>query len=202
MIGKNILIVEDDAIIAEDLKDILLSAGYVVTGVAANAKRAEELLSFRLPDLVLLDITLKQNSTGIEVARMINMKYQVPFIYITSYSDQQTMDEAIVTEPIGYIIKPFQSKDIIPTVRLALASNSNQKNNIPSITSINNRLLKPLSPQEYSTLALICRGKTNPEIAEELHISVNTAKTHIKRIYVKLNVDSKLTAVRAVMRMQ
>jgi len=186
MKGQNILIVEDDAIIAEDLRDILESAGYNVTGVASNADKAVELLQFRLPDLVLLDITLKQNSTGLDVARVINKEYHIPFIYITSYSDQRTVDEAIGTDPAGYIVKPFQSKDILPTVRLTLSTiRTSHWQLIPSIEAINNVLSKAITPQEYAALSLICEGKTNPQIAMDLNISVNTVKTHIKRIYTK-----------------
>lgn len=203
MIAHNVLIVEDDAIIAEDLRDILESQGYNITGVASNADRAIELLNFRLPDIVLLDITLKQNSSGLDVARAINKEYHIPFIYITSYSDQKTVDEAIGTDPSGYIVKPFQSKDILPTIKLALSTHvSKVARSFPSMDKVNNLLTKPITAQEYATLILICEGKTNPQIAETLFISVNTVKTHIKRIYTKLRVDSKLTATQWVMKMR
>lgn len=199
MIAHNILIVEDDAIIAEDLTDILESGGYNITGIASNLDRAIELLNFRLPDIVLLDITLKQNTSGLDVAKAINKDYHIPFIYITSYSDQKTVDEAIETDPAGYIVKPFQSKDILPTIKLALSLHVNsEEKRIASIDKINGLISRPLTPQEYNALLMICEGKTNPQIAEALFISVNTVKTHIKRIYTKINVDSKLTATQWV----
>lgn len=199
MEGNKILIVEDDAIIIEDIKDIIEAEGFVVTGIASSESRALKLLDRRLPDLVLLDITLKENTTGIQLAKIINLEYKIPFIYITSYSHKQTLNEAINTDPRGYIIKSFLAKDIVPAVRLALSSvKSASSNQTPSIESINKSLAKPLSPQEYKVLYLICEAKSNPEITQILFISVNNVKSHIKSIYNKLGVTSKVDAINAL----
>lgn len=199
MKGAKILIVEDDAIIAEDLRDIVESAGHTVTGVAPTVERAIALLKFRLPDLVLLDVTLKQDGTGMDVAREINKTFKLPFIYITSYSDPSTVDEVVSTSPSGYVVKPFQSKDILPVISLALSNFHKANDIVPPIEILNSTLDKPISAQEYLVLTEICTGKANRDIADALSISINTVKTHIKRIYMKLNVDNKIAAMQAVM---
>lgn len=91
------------------------------------------------------------------------------------------------------------AKDIVPAERLALSSvKSASSNQTPSIESINKSLAKPLSPQEYKVLYLICEAKSNPEIAQILFISVNKVKSHIKSIYNKLGVTSKVGAINAL----
>jgi len=200
--NENILIVEDNAIIAEDLADILEEAGYNILGIAETAERAIELIKFRMPDLVLLDITLKNDKTGVDVAKVINKDYDLPFIFITSYTDKQTLAAAITTKPQGYIVKPFESKDILPPVQLALATfKKSKEKGIPPIEAINLKLNQQITSQEYEVLKGIFQGQTNPEISAELFISINTVKTHIKRIYTKLEVDSKVKAVQALMKM-
>jgi len=193
-----VLIVEDDAMIAEDLQDILIDAGYNVIGVAHNFKKAKDILEIREIDLAFLDVTLSDDSTGIEVANFINEKYEIPFVFLTSHSDADTVKDVVSTNPGGYIVKPFKEKDIVPAAVLALANAKNiYKETFPTIERINSKLTVHLSNQEYKVLQMIWKGKKNAEIADTLFLSVNTIKTHIRRVFTKMNVNSRVAAISA-----
>ncbi len=121
--GKiKILIVEDELVIAEDLKDILEELGYVVCGIAISAREALILIEEQSPDLALLDIQIKGGKDGIELAAEINEQYHLPFIMLTSYSDMQTLNRAKEVYPYGYLVKPFNEKDILVCIEVAMAN--------------------------------------------------------------------------------
>lgn len=196
-----VLIVEDDAMIAEDLQDILIDAGYDVVGIAHNAKKAQDILSIRNVDLAFLDVTLSGESTGVDVANFINEKYKIPFVFLTSHSDSITLKNVVDTNPGGYLVKPFKEKDIVPAAVVAMANYMKKSDDVfPSIDAVNIKLMVGLSDQEYKVLQMIWEGKKNIEIAAILFLSINTIKTHIRRIYSKLNVNSRVAAVNAVMK--
>ncbi|MCF2496718.1 sigma 54-interacting transcriptional regulator [Dyadobacter chenhuakuii] len=113
------LIVEDEFIVANDLGIILQQAGYEVCGVAASAEEADELLQKVNPDLVLLDIRLGGKRSGIDIARKLKTK-NVPFVFISANSDQETLEEAKRTDPYGFIVKPFRKKDLLVAIDIAL----------------------------------------------------------------------------------
>ena len=126
--GKiRILIVEDESIIAEDLREILESLKHHVVGVAYSAKRAVEMLEKEKPDLVLIDIILNGLEGGLYIANLINEKYGIPFIFVTSHADHATLEKARSTRPAGYIVKPFGEKDIFAAIEIALFNYSNQQ---------------------------------------------------------------------------
>jgi len=116
-----ILIVEDEQIIARDIKECLLDLGYDVTYPAASTgeeaiKKAEE----TQPDLVLMDIVLKGNFSGIESARQIRESFDIPIVYLTAHTDENTLDVAKLTQPYGYILKPFKVEELKTTIEMAL----------------------------------------------------------------------------------
>ncbi len=115
-----ILIVEDELIIAEDLKDILESLDYEVCGIAISAREALQLLEEHAPDIALLDIQIKGGKDGIELANDINEQFKIPFIFLSSHADAATLERAKQVKPFGYLVKPFQEKDIHTTVEMAL----------------------------------------------------------------------------------
>lgn len=200
MVKTKILIVEDEAIIAQHIEDILEENGYAVVGVAHNMEKAIRLINFRSPDLIILDITLSDESTGIDLAHYINKHSRTPFIYLTSYSDSETVKAVINTNPVGYIAKPFKEKDLLPAIQLALAKKKKEGNlNLPEVNKINSCLKTNLSTQEHLVLTEIWKGKKNIEIAEELFLSNNTIKTHIRRLFEKLDVNSRVSAIKKVL---
>lgn len=114
-----ILIVEDEAIVAKDLENMLRSLNYEVCGVAASGEAAVRLAEAARPDLVLMDIVLQGDMDGIEAAGKIWERLSVPVIYITAYADKTTLSRAKVTEPFGYIIKPFNERDLQTVIEMA-----------------------------------------------------------------------------------
>lgn len=115
-----ILVVEDESIVAKDIQNTLIRLGYDVPATASNAVSAFQKLEDIQPDLVFLDIKLKGDIDGIQIAEKIKHNYDIPVIFLTSFVDKGTLDRAKVTEPYGYIVKPFNESDLQTTVEMAL----------------------------------------------------------------------------------
>ncbi|MFA7688399.1 MAG: response regulator transcription factor [Moheibacter sp.] len=111
-----VIIVEDELLIAEQLEDVLTANDCTVIGVAENLEKASNLLKLK-PDFVFLDIQLKNNENGIDFGNTLNQK-GIPFIYITANTEVETLKEAVQTNPISYISKPFKSNDVIAALEL------------------------------------------------------------------------------------
>ncbi|MCP4440854.1 MAG: response regulator transcription factor [Aureispira sp.] len=118
--AKKILIVEDEVIIAEDLAGSLEDLGYEVIGPADNASDTLKLIKKNTPDLAILDINLNQPIDGVQIASILRQDYQVPFVFLTAFSDASTLDRVKKTNPYGYIVKPFDEADLQVTITLAL----------------------------------------------------------------------------------
>jgi DNA-binding LytR/AlgR family response regulator len=116
----NIFIVEDESIVAKDIQNNLIKLGYNVVGIANNGKEAIALIKELVPDVVLMDIMIKGELTGIEVAEQIKKIVNVPVIFLTAYADESTLSRAKVTEPYGYILKPFKEIDLHSTIEMAV----------------------------------------------------------------------------------
>jgi len=116
----NILVVEDESIVAKDIQQSLIKLGYNVVGTASTGQKALTLVEEYLPDLVLMDIMLKGDMNGIETAAHVKAKHNIPVIYLTAYADEGTLSKAKVTEPYGYIIKPFKEVDIHTSIEMAI----------------------------------------------------------------------------------
>lgn len=125
-----ILIVEDDVLIAEYLKDILLEYDCYEIRLAHNTEDALKLIKSLKPDVILLDIRLDIGQEGIQIAREINDKFRIPFIFLTAHSDQETIKSAIETNPVTYLSKPFNNADVFAAVNLALKKNATINNSL------------------------------------------------------------------------
>ncbi len=117
-----ILIVEDELIIAEDMRELLEGMGYDVPYVAMNLKEGIEAIEKYRPDLVMLDIMMGGRPSGIELARYIRSNYDLPFIYCTSHADKATVEEAKATKPNGYLVKPFNAEELYSSIEIALVN--------------------------------------------------------------------------------
>ena len=194
----NVLIVEDEPMVAEDIATALNNIDFKVSAVVYTEKAALEELQHNTPDIALLDINLKHGSEGIQIAELINRLYQIPFIYLTAYSDKVTLQLAQHTEPAGYLVKPFTEKNLFATLQLALLNHGKKiKNNfsLPPLEKINEKLIARLSDREYDLLAKIFEGSTTKQMAAQLFIAVSTVKTHIRNIYLKLDVINRSAAI-------
>ena len=119
-----ILIVEDESIVAIDLKKTLQNLNYEVIDIARTAEKAIKLSLEKIPDLILMDIMLEGEMTGIDAALEIRKHKDIPIIYLTAYANQSTLSQAKVTEPFGYILKPFDEKNLLSTIEMALYKHS------------------------------------------------------------------------------
>ncbi|MBN2110430.1 MAG: response regulator [Methanosarcinaceae archaeon] len=120
---KKILVVEDENVVALDIKKRLTTLGYVVPSIAASGKDAITKANGLLPDLVLMDIRLKGEIDGIEAAQQIKTQLGIPIIYLTAHSDEETLNRAKQTEPAGYIMKPFEEDDLRTIIEVVLYKN-------------------------------------------------------------------------------
>lgn len=134
--GPNILVVEDERITAEDIKSGLECSGYNVIDMVASGKEAIESAGKLQPDLVLMDIKLKGKMDGIEAAGQIKLKYDIPVIYLTAYSDEYTLTRAKATEHSGFVMKdetglikkPFEESELHSAIATTLYRHKMEKN--------------------------------------------------------------------------
>lgn len=117
---KNILIVEDETIVALNLQSRLEEIGYKVLGMITTGESAVAFVQEKQPDLVLMDIRIRGKIDGIEAANQIRSRFNIPVIYVTAYADNETLERAKITEPYGYILKPFESRELSTTIEIAL----------------------------------------------------------------------------------
>lgn len=126
-----ILIVEDELMIAEMAREMLLDLNYSVVGIAKNYNEAINYLQQQNGiDLAILDINLNDKESGISLGEIIKKQYRFPFIYLTSYSDPSTIKSAIATEPSAYLIKPFSAGDLHATIEIIRAKRAPRNNTI------------------------------------------------------------------------
>lgn len=122
----NILVVEDESIVAKDIQNSLRKLGYNVPTTVSSGEEAVATAEETSPDLVLMDIMLKGEISGIEAADQIRNNFDIPVIYLTAYADESTLAKAKITEPYGYIIKPFKEIDLHTTIEMALYKHSKE----------------------------------------------------------------------------
>lgn len=120
MAGEKIVIIEDEGLVALALKQCLTGMGYVITATAATGEEAISTLSSERPDLVLMDIRLKGETDGIDLAYWIRQTYRVPVVFLTAHSDEKTLERAKIAEPFGYILKPFEENSLHSTIEMAI----------------------------------------------------------------------------------
>jgi DNA-binding NarL/FixJ family response regulator len=198
MSGIKVLIVEDEPLIAKNIGMYLNNNDFEVSGIAYDSEEAFHQLKRQQPDFAILDINLESEKDGIEIAEYINQHHFIPFVYLTSYSDKETIERAKKTNPAGFIVKPFNEKTLYATIEIALSNHALVSNrHVPALSfdKINKQLVAPLSDREFDVIRLMYEGKTNQQIAEALFIAINTLKKHINNAYFKLDVTSRTTAI-------
>ena len=130
--NKKVLIVEDEILIADTLKRYLETKDYEVVGIAISYEEAIDLIDDRQPEIILLDIRLNGPKTGIDVAKYLrNFHLDIPFIYLTSQIDQQSLEEAKATFPAGYLTKPVQKLSLFTSMEMILHNSSSALNRVP-----------------------------------------------------------------------
>ncbi len=179
---NKILIVEDDEITSLNLNMSLQKQGYSVVAVCDNAASAKVKINTTNPDIVIVDISLDESSDGIDLAKIIRQKYQLPFIFLTSYSDDAIIAKAIETEPYGYIVKPFDPASLHATIQMALfkfQQENQRKDNIDSLKVDKLNLEKLL----YSKRAT---DKPIVPFATDYHLDISICETFYQGKKIKL----------------
>jgi len=126
-LDTKILIVEDEVIVAKNIENQLINNGYKVTGIAVSGEESLNSAGIEKPDIVLMDIRLKGKMDGIEAADQLRKTYGLPVIFLTSYTDEETFQRAKLTEPFGYLVKPFDIKELSRVVEIALYKNETER---------------------------------------------------------------------------
>ena len=124
----NVLVVEDESIVAKDIQQSLKKLGYNVLGICSTGEDAVKSAQDLSPNIVLMDIMLKGEMNGIEAAALIRKSNNIPVIFLTAYADESTLDKAKVSEPFGYIIKPFKEIDLHTSIEMAIYKHEKESN--------------------------------------------------------------------------
>jgi DNA-binding NarL/FixJ family response regulator len=199
MSNISILIIEDEVVIAQDIAGKVSRLGYDVAGIKHSSEKAIDYLSFHTPDLVLCDIRIKGEKDGIDIAEMNQKEKRIPFIFLTSLSDRATLDRAKKTLPYGYIIKPFNDRDLLSAIEMALYRHSAELDKL-AITKdkVNQIVHSDLTEKEFEILLDLTKGLNNIQIAEKNFVSINTTKYHIRNLLAKFEVSNRAEALHRI----
>lgn len=190
-----ILVVEDEPLVAEDIAAQVQDMGFELVKICYAGRDAIQTIDNHEVDCALLDIRLDDDLTGIDVAHHIRKTKNFPFLFVTSHSDKGTLGDAKVTQPSGYIVKPFDENDLYAALEIAMFNFFNQQPRELTIDLINNEIPTPLTEREFEILNLLKEGKTNKQISEEIFLSINTVKTHLLKVYEKLDAKNRTEAL-------
>jgi len=177
-----VIIVEDDEITALNLNMSLQKHGYSVIAMCDNAIQAKNKITALKPDVIIIDISLQESNDGIELAKIIKEKFDIPFIYLTSYSDDEIITQAKHTEPYGYIVKPFDPGSLHATIQMALFKyqmENERKENINSLKVDKLNLEKLLYSKRVSDKPIVPFGK-------DYHLDISICETFYKGKKIKL----------------
>jgi len=141
MESYDVMIIEDDAVTSMHLKMALENQGYTVSATVETAILAPNKIKVYAPDIVLVDISLQDQTDGIELVRYIKERHDLPFIYLTAHCDAQIIDEAKKTEPYGYIVKPFDPESLHATIQMAMYKYRVEKERTSSFEGLMNEKL-------------------------------------------------------------
>lgn len=207
MAQPKILIVEDEALIAADLSEVIEQFGYSVVGSPATGEEAVELVRAANPDAVLMDIRLAGAMDGIEAARKIAEFSDVPIIYLTSHADTATLERAKVTDPAGYVLKPFRELELRAVIEMALpdeADDDDGDGEGAPAHEVSEDLLQQLKRIEPFTgiseqrLAKLCRRSRQADVDAGELIALEGDETvsgfivlHGRVSMIKSNIDGK-----------
>ena len=159
MIQATILVVEDEGIVAQEIKSRLEKSGYSVCAVAHDGRTAIAQAGEMRPDLVLMDIKLKGNMDGIEAAGVIRDRFNLPVVYLTAYTDPATLERAKIMEPFGYVVKPFETRSLMVSIEIAMYRHRSESE----------RIYREKLQAVLETVGAICHELNQPMMAISGH---------------------------------
>ncbi len=168
MSNAQILIVEDESTITESLQELLKNRGYGVAGVVSSGEEAIQKALKAHPDLVLMDINLEGDMDGVEAARQIHESLDVPIIYLTGYADKNILERAKLTEPFGYILKPFVAKELHIIIEMALYRHKKERELRELNENLEQLVAERTADLEESNNELILENKERKRIEKTL----------------------------------
>jgi len=179
----NILIVEDNVLIADDMQMILEDMGYTVAANVTSYEKAVEALDKYTIDLALLDIQLATQKSGIDVGEYIRANFDIPFVFVTSNSDKETVNQAKEVKPNGYLVKPFEEKDLFTTIEITM---SNFQESAPEATSSKKILKKSIFVKDSHLYRKIIFKDILYIKSDNVYIEIyTTGKTYVVRSTLK-----------------
>ncbi len=194
MLSPRLIVVENERLIAQDIAQILQDDGYIIQAIASDGETAISEIVECPPDLVLLDIHINGKIDGIDVAKFIQSYYNIPIIYLTAFSDAETLKRAQLTNPMGYIVKPFREEQLRSSVSIALATHATKYASITNNAEshLKDRFLSIISHELRNPLNAILGfseclrqeilGSVNPEQIEALSIINDSGSNLLKNI--------------------
>jgi len=177
---KRILVVEDETMIAKDIESKLRNLGYESLPIVRSGEEAVEKAEKLRPDLILMDIILEGKMDGITAADQIRIQFNIPVVYLTAYADDGILDRAKITEPFGYMIKPFGERDLHSTIEMAIYKHKSTEKLLKSMESSINALAMALEMRDPYTAG---HQRHVAELAEAIAREMNRSDDEIKGIY-------------------
>lgn len=196
-----ILIVDDDYTTATVMKLYLENFGYGVAAIATTGNEAIEKAKTLKPDLVLMDIRLGKGLDGIDAADVISKRMNIPVIYVTAHADEDTLERAKLTNPVGFINKPVRETDLHTTIEFALEKTRKaEPRNEKKRESMEDVLKKiyGLTPAEANVVVKMIDNPDLAAIGNALGISLSTVRTHLKHIYRKTNTNRQSALIHKI----
>ncbi len=197
MSGAKVLIVEDESIIALDIQTSLQNAGYEVIAIATTSEEAILAVTEFQPNLVLMDIQLKSDRDGVETAEHIHQKFRLPIIFLTAHADEKTLTRAKATQPFGYILKPFEDRELVTAIEIALSRHQAEVS--IEIALKKEREINELKSRFVSVVSHEFRNPLNAilfstELLQRYNVQLSTQKreTYLQRIQASVKRMNQL----------
>ena len=179
--AKRIMIVEDEILVAQDIKMILENQGYEVLGIAGNYNHALTMFMEELPDLIICDINLNTKKSGIDLVEKTRKHKKIPIIFLTAVVDIVLLEKALSVIPESYLTKPFNENQLIVAVKRVLKNGNGKHSLKPGITP---------TKRQLDIIQLVANGHTTKQIADILNISFETVQTHRKNLLKKFKLST------------
>lgn len=183
--NPTVLIIEDELITATSIEELLQDENYTVIGIAKDAATARRLCSQaeEPPAVVICDINIKGSTQGIELAGQLKELFHCEIIFLTAYADTKTLQAAFTQNPVMYVVKPYTDVQLLVALQMAFHKiYFNEKDTFHSQIYLTER--------EKEIILLVSKGMTSKQVAQKLGISIETVKTHRRRMLQKNNVNS------------